>query len=240
MNLPASSHVIRRSALRLGLFGLVCLLGVSLMYALLRERIVENEHRALLSSFDAIYSETLYDKHLFDLAFPMLWHDRELVVYPVFHEHELQAYFVRSTTPHGYSGDIELLMAFQTDGRIIGVRVLRHHETPGLGDKIDAKISPWIFSFNGRSLADTHFDVKKNGGDFDAFSGASITPRAVARQVGAVLQHYSDHQEDYRREAQDSARAYLQMRRDMREKHETRHEKRDERGHERKARERHD
>tara|TARA_R110002167_G_scaffold6594_3_gene30876 strand:+ start:2663 stop:3394 length:732 start_codon:yes stop_codon:yes gene_type:complete len=86
----------------------------------------------------------------------------------------------------GYSGPIRLVMGVSSEGLILGVRVLSHSETPGLGDKIETAKDDWILSFNGLSLnnlADERWGVKKDGGDFDQFSGATITPRAVVKAV---------------------------------------------------------
>src|SRR5690606_33294119 len=94
---------------------------------------------------------------------------------------------LEAVAPDGYGGNIALLVGVTVDGTITGVRVvLPHNETPGLGDKIETRKSGWILGFNGRSLDNTDaqgWAVKKDGGEFDAFTGATITPRAV---VGAV------------------------------------------------------
>ncbi len=90
------------------------------------------------------------------------------------------------TSHEGYAGPIELLVGIYVDGRIAGVRVRAHQETPGMGDKIDIQHSPWILSFNGRSLQLPSIDrwrVKADGGAFDQFAGATITPRAVVKSV---------------------------------------------------------
>ena len=100
------------------------------------------------------------------------------------------AVIVPAIAPDGYSGDIKMIAGINVDGSIAGVRVLSHTETPGLGDKIDLKKSPWILSFNGRSLDlpdSKGWAVKKNGGEFDQFTGATITPRAVINQVYKIL-----------------------------------------------------
>tara|TARA_R110002072_G_scaffold31735_5_gene97548 strand:+ start:30055 stop:30621 length:567 start_codon:yes stop_codon:yes gene_type:complete len=83
------------------------------------------------------------------------------------------------STPNGYNGKIRFWLATTLDGEIIGVRVIEHQETPGLGDKLDLDVSDWVLGFNGASLTTHTFDVKKFDGDFDQFSGATITPRAV-------------------------------------------------------------
>ncbi|HJV92545.1 MAG TPA: RnfABCDGE type electron transport complex subunit G, partial [Azonexus sp.] len=91
----------------------------------------------------------------------------------------------------GYSTDIQVLMAVDAEGRTLGVRVLKHAETPGLGDKIEVKKDPWIKSFDGKSLGDPapeKWAVKKDSGIFDQFAGATITPRAVVKAVKGGLE----------------------------------------------------
>lgn len=93
--------------------------------------------------------------------------------------------------PDGYNGDIKIMLAIYEDGRIAGVRVLKHKETPGLGDKIELKKSNWILGFNGLKLRDDNTNlwaVRKDGGGFDQFTGATITPRAVIKAVKNALQ----------------------------------------------------
>lgn len=109
------------------------------------------------------------------------------------------AFIVPSSAPDGYSGAIKLLVGVNTDGSIAGVRVLRHNETPGLGDKIELAKHSWILSFDGKSLNNPpveHWAVKKDGGEFDQFAGATITPRAVVKQVRQVLQYVHSHREE--------------------------------------------
>lgn len=93
---------------------------------------------------------------------------------------------MEATAPDGYSGAIQLLVAADFKGTILGTRVTEHHETPGLGDKIELRLSDWITHFAGKVIhgaSDSHFAVKKDGGDFDQFTGATITPRAVVNAV---------------------------------------------------------
>jgi electron transport complex protein RnfG len=103
------------------------------------------------------------------------------------------------SAPGGYSGAIMLMMGIDRDGEILGVRVIAHAETPGLGDKIEAARSDWILTFTGRSLENTapeRWKVKKDGGDFDQFAGATITPRAVVRGVQAGLAFFQRHRDE--------------------------------------------
>ena len=102
------------------------------------------------------------------------------------------------TAPDGYSGRIRLIIGINADQTLAGVRVLGHKETPGLGDKIEVERSDWILGFNGKSLqnpTDTGWAVRKDGGEFDQFTGATITPRAIVKAVKNTLawsqQHFS-------------------------------------------------
>lgn len=96
-------------------------------------------------------------------------------------------WFIRTRTLRGYNGEIALLLALSADTQtLLGVRVLQHRETVGLGDKIERRKSAWIEAFRNRD-ARTRFALKQDGGDFDGLTGATITPRAVVQQVGAVF-----------------------------------------------------
>ena len=108
------------------------------------------------------------------------------------------AAIIPAVTPDGYSGAISMIIGINFNGSIAGVRVVEHRETPGLGDKVDLKKSDWILSFNGKSLVNPQasgWKVKKEGGDYDQFTGATITPRAVVSQVLKTLQYFEDDRE---------------------------------------------
>ena len=93
---------------------------------------------------------------------------------------------LETTAPDGYSGAIQLLVGADFSGTVLGTRVTEHRETPGLGDKIELRLSDWITGFSGKKIQgdnDSHWAVKKDGGDFDQFTGATITPRAVVNAV---------------------------------------------------------
>lgn len=102
------------------------------------------------------------------------------------------ASIIETTTPNGYSGDIKLVVAVSKDGQSLGARTIEHRETPGLGDKIDLRVSDWILSFNNVPLTDENeprWQVKKDGGQFDQFTGATITPRAVVSAVKDAVRY---------------------------------------------------
>lgn len=108
------------------------------------------------------------------------------------------AAIIPAVTPDGYSGAISMIIGINFNGSIAGVRVVEHRETPGLGDKVDLKKSDWILSFNGKSLVNPQasgWKVKKEGGEYDQFTGATITPRAVINQVLKTLQYFEDDRE---------------------------------------------
>lgn len=106
---------------------------------------------------------------------------------------------VFKTTSRGYAGDIVVLIGVDTEGALLGARVVKHQETPGLGDKIEVAKAKWIHAFEGKSLSSPppeKWGVKKDGGVFDQFAGATITPRAVVKAVKQGLQFYGSHREE--------------------------------------------
>jgi electron transport complex protein RnfG len=121
----------------------------------------------------------------------------ETTVYLAKKSGKVTAVCFKFIAPDGYSGPINMIMGVDRDGNILGVRVLSHKETPGLGDKIEVAKSNWIASFVGRSLdnlAPTRWAVKKDGGEFDQFAGATITPRKSVQAVNRGLQLFQAHQ----------------------------------------------
>ena len=96
----------------------------------------------------------------------------------------------------GYACPIDCMMGIDRNGHITGVRVIKHKETPGLGDKIDPAKSNWIYEFDGKYLGDPPADkwgVKKDGGVFDQFAGATITPRGVVRAVKGGMEFFAEN-----------------------------------------------
>jgi len=106
---------------------------------------------------------------------------------------------LQAIAPDGYGGRINLIVAVHHDGRISGVRVVSHKETPGLGDYIEIAKNSWITGFNGASLENrkgSEWKVKKDGGTFDYRAGATITPRAIVKAVHKTLQYYAQHRDE--------------------------------------------
>lgn len=109
------------------------------------------------------------------------------------------ALILEPVAPDGYAGAITLRIAVGVDGRILGARALQHHETPGLGDRIDLARSNWMHGFEGRWLGAPpaeRWQVRKDGGDFDQFTGATVTPRAVVHAISACLLYVQQHHDE--------------------------------------------
>jgi electron transport complex protein RnfG len=101
-----------------------------------------------------------------------------------------------SIAPRGYNGPIELLVGVAKDGTVTAVRVTQHRETPGLGDAIERDRSNWIEGFTGRRLDApvlANWRVCKDGGEFDAITGATVTPRAIVEAVRNTLIYFRDN-----------------------------------------------
>ena len=166
-----------------------------------RESIAENERRVLLRNLHALLPENRIDNDIANdtrliPASPLLGTGQASTVYRGRFQGEAVAVVFNSIAPNGYSGKIHLLIGVYLDGSIAGVRVIRHAETPGLGDGIEIRKSNWIDSFDGSSLSNpqlNHWRVKRDGGVFDQFTGATITPRAVVAAVKNTLLYYQQN-----------------------------------------------
>ena len=104
-------------------------------------------------------------------------------------EEPVAALFVVSARD-GYAGPIRLLIGITMDGTIMGVRVLEHKETPGLGDRIETTKSDWVLQFDGHSLRDPKapgWAIRGDRGQFDQLTGASVTPRSVIKAIKQTL-----------------------------------------------------
>ncbi len=184
------------------LLGAFVLLGTMLVTGIeqsTRERIDANEREWVLRSLNEIVPRDRYDNTLSADTITvadkeMLGSTEPLTVYRARAGGQPVAAIVEAVAPDGYAGEIRLLVGVDFDGTLAGVRVARHQETPGLGDAIEAAKSDWIRSFAGRSLANTtasEWAVRSDGGRFDQFTGATITPRAVVRAVHKALIYFN-------------------------------------------------
>jgi electron transport complex protein RnfG len=191
-----------RGALTLAVVGALGLGGLLVMRALTAERIAEQQRASTLRAL-AVLLPKEYDNDpqadRIDVVAPAwLGSEDALAVRRARNGGRVQALLLEAVAPDGYNGDIRLLVGVDAEGRVIGVRVVEHRETPGLGDPIEIARGPWITGFDGRSLRDPAADawrVRRDGGAFDQLAGATITPRAVVGAVRRTLQFVETHGE---------------------------------------------
>lgn len=194
-----------KSTLRHGVilcvFALLATGLITLTYENTAPRIKAQEQRQLQLVLNAIIDSNSYDNDM--------QHDCTLVrapqllgsyekkrVFRARQQGEDVALAIETVAPDGYSGKIDLIVGIRGEGQVTGVRVLSHKETPGLGDKVDIRVSDWILTFSGKILNDSNrsrWQVKKDGGEFDAFTGATITPRAVVAAVARTIEYYQSN-----------------------------------------------
>ena len=168
------------------------------------ERIERNETERVIRSLQEVLGPSLYDN---DLVGSQVWAtDPDLLgtpdpvrVYLATRNGAPTSAIFAAVAPRGYSGAINLLVGIDSRGIVQGVRVTSHRETPGLGDRIDLAVSDWITGFDGTSLdapPPAQWAVTADGGQFDAFTGATVTPRAVVQAVRDALIYFNEHQDE--------------------------------------------
>lgn len=188
-----------RAALSLAGFAALVGLVVGLAWDTTHERIADNEARRVLDELTTILPSALYDNEpQLDVIALDLPGDEPRQVWRARRNGEPVAAVLTSLAPDGYSGQIRLLVAIAIDGKLLGVRVASHSETPGIGDAIEARKSAWIGNFSGHSLTDpeeSRWRLRKDGGDFDAISGATISSRAVVAATRRAMQYFGLHRE---------------------------------------------
>lgn len=149
-------------------------------------------------SLSQVLPASMHENNLLDNSIVIKHEDREIVAYQGIKD-GLTTAVAYSVSGQGYAGEIKLIIGIKADGELLGVRVLSHTETPGLGDKIEIEKDDWMYSFDGLSLNNLSAEkwaVKKDGGKFDQFSGATITPRAVINAVKQGLDLFEQYREE--------------------------------------------
>ncbi len=193
---------ISKNSLILGIFAIVTASILATTEGVTREKIAAAERKAAQKALSEIIPPEMHDNDLLSDTMQLTDNDRHVLnlteneaIHLAKYKGQLKAIIVPSIAPDGYSGKIKLIIGIMIDGSIAGVRALSHKETPGLGDKIDLNKNDWILSFNDKSLTNPiveNWKVKKDGGEFDQFTGATITPRAVVNQVKKTLELFSE------------------------------------------------
>lgn len=194
-------EAIRKNSIGLAIFAIITAGAIALTQVLTKDRIAHNKAEAQARALYEIVPKSAMDNDL--LADIYVINDASTIGY----EEPVSAYLARNNglvhtvlfpvvAPDGYTGKIDLLVGIKTDSSLAGVRVLAHRETPGLGDKVELKKSDWLLSFNQQKL-DGQYDptwaVKKDGGRFDQFTGATITPRAIVNATRRAILLFEEH-----------------------------------------------
>ncbi|MET0085219.1 MAG: electron transport complex subunit RsxG [Sedimenticola sp.] len=195
-----NKHPILIAGLLLAMFAVAGTGLVAFTQDQTKARIAANEREALLRSLTALVPADTIDNDI--VTDTLFVNDTERLG-----GDHIQVYLGRkggspvaavfaSVVPDGYSGPIKLLVAVRTDGSLGGVRIVSHKETPGLGDKVEERRSDWVHSFRDKSLTNpdiSRWKVKRDGGDFDQFTGATVTPRSIVKAVKNTLLYFRDN-----------------------------------------------
>lgn len=197
------SRSVLRNSLILGLFAIFTVGLIAVIQQSTEQRIIAEQQRMQMRALNEILPDDQHDNDLLNDSFTVddrkhlglpnpatAWRGRS--------DGAVTAVILPVVTMDGYSGRIDLLVGIHANGELAGVRVVNHRETPGLGDKLELAKADWILSFNGKSLAmpaPEGWAVRKDGGDFDQFTGATITPRAVVQAVHKALIYFNEHRD---------------------------------------------
>lgn len=191
-----------KNALSLAAFLLAAIIGVTLMYKLSQPQIaITSSNKINMAIQDVLANSTYNNNPAHDAKTVMadaLGTTEQQTVYRARLHNQPVAMVITAVAPDGYSGDINLLIGISYDGTLTGVRVTKHRETPGLGDDIEHRRSDWIYAFDALqpgAMAANEWQVKKRGGKFDQFTGATITPTAVIQAVKRVSDWYLDNRD---------------------------------------------
>nr|WP_086940585.1 electron transport complex subunit RsxG [Thaumasiovibrio occultus] len=177
---------------------------VAVTHQLTKSTILEQQRAQLLTTLGQLIDPTTHDNNLATSCIlldapDILGSKVPMPAYIATMQGNPVAIAIETIAPDGYNGNIHLVMGIDLNGEVQGVRVLEHQETPGLGDKIEKRVSDWVDGFSGQQM-DTNdmakWQVRKDGGQFDQFTGATITPRAVVNAVARTGRYFLENQAD--------------------------------------------
>jgi len=199
--MPADTSAIARTRryVVLGTVLMAVIITVWTIAAVVHKRIEANERAWFVARLNALIPETMRDNDLYSDAIVVKARDQlgkqePATIYRARLLKRPTGAILSVTAPDGYGGPIELLVAVDYAGVLIGVDILRHNETSGIGDAFEPHRSDWLTTLHERSLDNTttkQWTIKKDGGDFDQFTGASVTPRAILKAVRRALEYYT-------------------------------------------------
>ena len=195
---------VLKSGVTLAVIAAVCAALVATTYSLTSERIAVNEKAWLEKSLEPALAGLTFEGSVSgSMLVVRTPHDLpgpdDVIIYRVYADDLPVAALFAVTARDGYAGAIRVLIGIEYDGTVTGIRILEHRETPGLGDKIVASRSDWVFQFDGRSLGDPRLEqwsIRRDGGEFDQLTGASVTPRAVIKVTKETLIYFAAHRDE--------------------------------------------
>jgi len=202
--MAASEGSVLRTLSLVGVIAVAAALLVTSSYEFAKDRIAANERARLVASLNSVLDPTIVGADLNPVLISasdteLLGSDEPIDVFIVLTDGRPAAAVFATIAPDGYNAEIQLLVGISIDEKITGVRVVRHRETPGLGDAIEIAKSDWITQFDGKSLADPMLPlwaVDKDEGAFDSLTGATVTPRAVIKAVKNTLLYFAAHKDE--------------------------------------------
>ena len=200
--MPTLSKSMTRSAIVLGLFAIIATALVAFTNSATKERVEASKRNYTLRKLNELVPADMHDNALDQdkimVQDALLDKRAEVPIYRVLKDGQVSAVIIASVAPDGYSGRITQLVAVRRDGSLIGVRVIEHNETPGLGDGIDTSKSDWIHIFDEKSLQspdESRWRVRRDGGEFDQMTSATITSRAVVKATRNALRYFERNKE---------------------------------------------
>ena len=187
----------------LALFVIIAISLLMVVQQLTVTAINDNKRQATQQAVTSLVANISYDNNVLTdtvliPASQQLGTSAATTAYRVRHQGVVKAIIITVITHDGYNGKIELLLGLLPNGAITGVRIVQHRETPGLGDRIEPRKSNWLSQFLNRSLTNplpSAWAVKKDGGDFDQLTGATVTPRAIVTAIKKALHYVHQHQD---------------------------------------------
>lgn len=189
---------IWKSGVTLAIIAAICTSLVAATWQLTAERIAHNQQewleRSLQPALAGLFFDTGVTESKLTIPTPHSLPGKDpAIVYRVYAQGQPVAALFVVSAQGGYAGPIRLLIGIAMDGSVTGVRILEHRETPGLGDRIEITKSDWALQFDGRSLRNPvpgKWEIKRDGGDFDQLTGASVTPRAIINAIRETLIYF--------------------------------------------------
>ena len=200
-NFIKKNKIVGRTVLVMIIFGVFFSTILEFVYTNTNPIIIKSEAEAKERLLLQVISKDIYNNDLINSFIEILPNQRlknnvAIKAYIAKKDSKVTAVILETRAPNGYSGEIKILVGIDTKGYILGTRVVKHQETPGLGDYIDVTKSDWINIFTYSSLKNTsqsEWAVKKDQGKFDYVSGATITARAVVNAINESLNFFKEN-----------------------------------------------